>query len=462
MQDRVSLYPGRVKLVPVSGQENTYDMVRADEPTQEGTPLSKSTFLKDTTAAMFGLGTDAVPDDVFSYIRGKAAITKKVVVAAGQTISAGDVVDVFSTEASNIPETKALKEFPLNSLITLQENGVDADYIVSSRDYEPGLNGGGRVLLVRKYVAEKGLYNSSDSALYVNSDLDQYMTAFANRFDSNLQDAIGSTNIKVANSSDVIETVARSVFALSASELGGWLGQNTNDEGAALPNYERFLTDGALADGSKATYWLRSKEKGTTAGILLCNTTFGKVDNNAGMAQFNLGYRPALTMNADYVVTGKPAIEKATKAGTPSQAIALNSGNDGDTIEVIYSGTVCADWATSGQRIGSEGVIGVGVLDGFLSVAGAGTSRRVVFGTYTGDGKYPRSIELGFRPKAVLVVTSFGHMNDRNTYYGGLFGPGWPYQSGSIRYADVVQTGFRLLEDATNKSGILYYYLTFE
>lgn len=63
MQDRVSLYPGRVKLTPVSGQENTYDMVRADEPTQEGDPLSKATFLKDATAALFGLGTDAVPDD---------------------------------------------------------------------------------------------------------------------------------------------------------------------------------------------------------------------------------------------------------------------------------------------------------------------------------------------------------------------------------------------------------------
>ena len=46
MQDRVSLYPGRVKLVPVAGQENTYDMVRADSPTQEGTPLNKDSLLK--------------------------------------------------------------------------------------------------------------------------------------------------------------------------------------------------------------------------------------------------------------------------------------------------------------------------------------------------------------------------------------------------------------------------------
>ena len=42
MQDRVSLYPGRVKLEPVAGQANTYDLTRADQPAQEGTPLNLS------------------------------------------------------------------------------------------------------------------------------------------------------------------------------------------------------------------------------------------------------------------------------------------------------------------------------------------------------------------------------------------------------------------------------------
>lgn len=65
MQDRISLYPGRVKLQPVAGQENTFDLERADEPIQPGTPLNKATLLKDATAALLGLGTDAVPDDAF-------------------------------------------------------------------------------------------------------------------------------------------------------------------------------------------------------------------------------------------------------------------------------------------------------------------------------------------------------------------------------------------------------------
>ncbi len=68
MKDRVPLYPGRVTLTPVSGQANTFDLTRADQPTQEGTPLNKASLLKDATAALYGLGTDAVPDDALHLL----------------------------------------------------------------------------------------------------------------------------------------------------------------------------------------------------------------------------------------------------------------------------------------------------------------------------------------------------------------------------------------------------------
>lgn len=68
MQDREPTYPGRVTLTPVYGLANTYDMERADRPLQEGTPLNKANLLKDATAALFGLGTDAVPDDALHLL----------------------------------------------------------------------------------------------------------------------------------------------------------------------------------------------------------------------------------------------------------------------------------------------------------------------------------------------------------------------------------------------------------
>lgn len=39
---------------------------------QQGTPLNKATLLKDATAALYGLGTDAVPDDVFEVLSNAA------------------------------------------------------------------------------------------------------------------------------------------------------------------------------------------------------------------------------------------------------------------------------------------------------------------------------------------------------------------------------------------------------
>ena len=51
MQDRVSTYPGRITLTPVTGESNTYDWARADDPSVVGTPLNKATFLPDDVAS---------------------------------------------------------------------------------------------------------------------------------------------------------------------------------------------------------------------------------------------------------------------------------------------------------------------------------------------------------------------------------------------------------------------------
>lgn len=43
-KDRVPTHKGRIRLTPVSGQTNVFTMERADEPTEQGTPLDKATF----------------------------------------------------------------------------------------------------------------------------------------------------------------------------------------------------------------------------------------------------------------------------------------------------------------------------------------------------------------------------------------------------------------------------------
>lgn len=69
MKDRIPKDPGRVLITPENGDAAFYaTMTRADNPEQEGTPLNKNSLLKDATAALFGLGADALPDDVLRKI----------------------------------------------------------------------------------------------------------------------------------------------------------------------------------------------------------------------------------------------------------------------------------------------------------------------------------------------------------------------------------------------------------
>ena len=59
--DRIPTYPGRVKMVPVPGQANTYDMVRADDPIEPGTPINK---------ALFDSKASVLTEDVTLYVNG--------------------------------------------------------------------------------------------------------------------------------------------------------------------------------------------------------------------------------------------------------------------------------------------------------------------------------------------------------------------------------------------------------
>lgn len=70
MKDRVSLYPGRVLITPEDGSTPYHaTLTRADEPTQEGTPLNKANLLTDATAALYGKTSTATPNTIFAAIK---------------------------------------------------------------------------------------------------------------------------------------------------------------------------------------------------------------------------------------------------------------------------------------------------------------------------------------------------------------------------------------------------------
>ena len=77
MQDRVPVNPGRVLVSPEDGSAAYYaTLTRADNPTQEGTPLNKATFLSDKTAEILELDSD---DPTVNEALAKIGVAIKVI-----------------------------------------------------------------------------------------------------------------------------------------------------------------------------------------------------------------------------------------------------------------------------------------------------------------------------------------------------------------------------------------------
>ena len=111
MKDRIPKYAGRVKLIPVANQPNIYDMTRADEPLEEGTPLKKATLLSDETATLLGLTGDSNVNDAFGAI-------------SRDKVSKTDIIDNLTTAETAKP-LSANQGKVLNDLVGKNKNSID-------------------------------------------------------------------------------------------------------------------------------------------------------------------------------------------------------------------------------------------------------------------------------------------------------------------------------------------------
>ena len=174
MKDRVPLYPGRVKLTPVSGQENTYDMARADEPTQEGTPLNKASLLKDSTAELFGLGGEALPDDVLNILSNATLLNGlKTAISdiAGNTVLNLTNIAFFNALKTAIVDRDGNEMLPIPGVQlaagTYTGTGTDGENNPNSLtfEFEPMLV---IVTSYRFYTGDPSIKNSNISVLIPN------------------------------------------------------------------------------------------------------------------------------------------------------------------------------------------------------------------------------------------------------------------------------------------------------
>ena len=84
-------------------------------------------------------------------------------------------------------------------------------------------------------------------------------------------------------------------------------------------------------------------------------------------------------------------------------AIALESGEGGDTIKLGFGGYCACEGITAGQTIDSEGVTAYSPLDGWLEIKDP-WERGYVTGEYTGNNAAVFNIDLGFKPAAITIA----------------------------------------------------------
>lgn len=116
------------------------------------------------------------------------------------------------------------------------------------------------------------------------------------------------------------------------------------------------------------------------------------------------------TGNSNYGTTTILEISGNQIAGSflnnSKDAIALESGEGGDTIKLGFGGYCACEGITAGQTIDSEGVTAYSPLDGWLEIKDP-WAKGYVTGEYTGDGTYgadnPTVIDVGFRPECLII-----------------------------------------------------------
>lgn len=165
----------------------------------------------------------------------------------------------------------SLRDIAEGQLVKLLENGTAVEFYVAKHDYESGLNGAGRTLVVRKDCYDRRKWHSSDRNAYASSDIDTWLNdTYKGLLDADIQSVIGTTKFYYTpgNGSTNVTTLTRAIFLLSVKELGK-TESYVNAEGAALPIAKTLWI--AYRNGSKVTQWTRSPRTDNTSSACFLN-----------------------------------------------------------------------------------------------------------------------------------------------------------------------------------------------
>ena len=153
------------------------------------------------------------------------------------------------------------KGIPLNTItpgaiLYLNESGSPVPFYIAKHDYESGLNGAGRTLVVRKDCYDNHVFGSINT--YANSSLDTWLCdTWIKLMDASVQTKIGTTRFyyTVGDGDLAVKILQRAVFQLSVAELGRTI-SGAEDEGSVLPI--SIILETAYRNGAATIQWTRT------------------------------------------------------------------------------------------------------------------------------------------------------------------------------------------------------------
>lgn len=151
-----------------------------------------------------------------------------------------------------------LSELAEGSIVKINENGTPTEFYVAKHNYESGLNGAGRTLLVRKDCCDQIAFNSTGINKYASGTVDTWLNeTYKSRLDANIRSAISTTMFyyTIGDNNITITTLSRSVFLLSGKECDKTQ-QLANSEGSVLPIASKLQI--AYYNGSAVEWWSRT------------------------------------------------------------------------------------------------------------------------------------------------------------------------------------------------------------
>ena len=242
--------------------------------------------------------------------------------------------------------TTTLGNKSVGSIVKLKENGVLGDFYVAKHDYENGLNGSGRTLVVRKDCYDTRQWHTSNVNAYATSAIDTWLNStYKNLLDADIRGVIGTTKIKYTpgNGNTTVGTLERAIFLLSVTELGK-TASYANTEGTALSIASSLQI--AYLNGSAVVQWTRSPYSDSTDYACYLSTSGDVYRSGCGSTY---GSRPAFTLPSTLSVSddGSVSVNTAptisgsyatgTNLGTKTAGFNLTytvADADGDTVTV--------------------------------------------------------------------------------------------------------------------------------